>query len=149
MSAAVDPGCIAPFPDPRSTLNLRGSPRGRPQETDRPETQHYVIMTSECCPVLCWADREDGWAGTVTGDHQPHESCVWAVQPWIIAVSSQDAASAAYTKSRQTCNSLNSLWWIRWLKLGENSCGHLSKIFQAKQCNFLWLVSLSGTPCYY
>lgn len=25
----------------------------RPQETDRPETRHYVIVTSECCPVLC------------------------------------------------------------------------------------------------
>lgn len=34
-------------------------------------------------------------------------------------------------------------------KTAENSCGHLSKILQAKQCNFLWLASLSGTPCNY
>lgn len=53
MSAAVFPECITMFPDHRSTPDLRGSPRGRPQETDRPETRHYVIMTSECCPVLC------------------------------------------------------------------------------------------------
>lgn len=95
QSAAVGPECITLFPKHHSSPNLSGSPRGQPQETDRPEAQHYVIMTSECCPVLCWADREDGWTGAVTGDHQPHESCVWAVQLWIIAVSSQRAASAA------------------------------------------------------
>lgn len=50
-STAVKPECTTLFPDRHSGPNLRGSPRGQPQETDRPEVRPYVIMTSVCCPV--------------------------------------------------------------------------------------------------
>lgn len=138
QSAAVGPECIAMLHDHHSGPNLRGSPRGQPQETDRPRAQHYVIMTS----VLCWADRGDGWTEAVTGDHQPHESCVWAVRLWIILLSVHRVRHQQLTQSH-TRPATHSIHRDGKDDVG-NSCGRHSKIFQAKQCNLLWLASSKG-----